>query len=121
MAAVAEAAALLKADGAMVYLMDPASGTLRFAHDAGIKSRRSRAWVRSINLPIGVGMFGRAVAERGVVMTDDYLDDAAFPHAPDTDRVVSDVGMRSMVVAPDGRRQRGLRRSRRLLHAAPRL
>ena len=100
MAAVAEAAALLKADGAMVYLMDPASGTLRFAHDAGIEGRRSRAWVRSINLPVGVGMFGRAVAERGVVMTHDYLEDAAFPHAADTDRVVSDVGMRSMVVAP---------------------
>ncbi len=43
-AAVAEAAGLLKADGAMVYLLDPESGILRFAHDAGIKSRaRPRA------------------------------------------------------------------------------
>ena len=80
-AAVDEAARLLDADGAMVYLVDPATGHLRFAHDAGIRSRRSREWVRSIDLPVGVGMFGRAVAERAVVLTSDYLADAAFAHA----------------------------------------
>ena len=35
--AVDEAARLLDADGAMVYLIDPATGHLRFAHDAGIR------------------------------------------------------------------------------------
>jgi PAS domain S-box-containing protein len=99
-AAVDEAARLLDADGAMVYLVDPATGHLRFAHDAGIRSRRSRAWVRSIDLPVGVGMFGRAVADRAVVLTRDYLADPAFAHAPDTDRVVRDIGIQSMVVAP---------------------
>jgi PAS domain S-box-containing protein len=99
-AAVDEAARLLEADGAMVYLIDPATGHLRFAHDAGIRSRRSRAWVRSIDLPVGVGMFGRAVADRAVVLTRDYLEDSGFAHAPDTDRVVRDIGIRSMVVAP---------------------
>ena len=99
-AAVDEAARLLDADGAMVYLIDPETGHLRFAHDAGIRSRRSRNWVRTIDLPVGVGMFGRAVAERSVVMTSDYLNDTAFAHAPDTDRVVRDIGIRSMVVAP---------------------
>ena len=99
-AAVDEAARLLDADGAMVYLVDPATGHLRFAHDAGIRSRRSRAWVRSIDLPVGVGMFGRAVADRAVVLTSDYLADPAFTHAEDTDRVVRDIGIRSMVVAP---------------------
>ncbi len=99
-AAVDEAARLLDADGAMVYVIDPATGHLRFAHDAGIRSRRSRAWVRSIDLPVGIGMFGRAVAERAVVLTNDYLADTAFIHAEDTDRVVRDIGIRSMVVAP---------------------
>jgi PAS domain S-box-containing protein len=99
-AAVDEAARLLDADGAMVYLVDPDTGHLRFAHDAGIRSRASRARVRSIDLPLGVGMFGRAVAERNVVLTRDYLADESFPHAPDTDLVVSDIGIRSMVVAP---------------------
>ena len=88
-AAVEEAARLLDADGAMVYLIDPATGRLRFAHDAGIRSRRSREWVRSIDLPVGVGLFGQAVAERGVVLTGDYLADPAFAHAEDTDRVVA--------------------------------
>ena len=45
-------------------------------------------------------MFGRAVADRAVVKTDDYANDAAFPHSPDADKVVEDVGIRSMVVAP---------------------
>jgi PAS domain S-box-containing protein len=99
-AAVAEAARLLDADGAMVYLVDPTTGHLRFAHDAGIRSRRSRAWVRSLDLPIGVGIFGRAVAERAVVLTRDYLADTAFDHAPEADRVVNDLGIRSMVAAP---------------------
>jgi len=99
-AAVDEAARLLDADGAMVYVVDPATGHLRFAHDAGIRSRRSRAWVRSIDLPVGVGMFGRAVAERSVVLTRDYINDSSFTHAPDTDRVVNDIGIKSMVVAP---------------------
>jgi PAS domain S-box-containing protein len=99
-AAVEEAARLLDADGAMVYLVDPTTGHLRFAHDAGIQSSRSREWVRSIDLPVGVGMFGRAVAERSVVITGDYLADRSFSHGPDPDRVVRDIRIRSMVVAP---------------------
>ena len=99
-AAVEEAARLLDADGAMVYLFDPTTNRLRFAHDAGIESQRSREWVRSIDLPVGVGMFGRAVAERAVVITGDYLEDRSFDHAAEPDRVVRDVGIKSMVVAP---------------------
>ncbi|MFL5778960.1 MAG: GAF domain-containing protein, partial [Chloroflexota bacterium] len=98
--AVEEAARLLHADGAMVYLFEPDSDVLRYAHDAGIESERSREWIRSIRLPVGTGMFGRAVAERGVVQTDDYAEDASFQHAPDPDGVVADIGIRSMVVAP---------------------
>ena len=99
-AAVDEAARLLDADGAMVYLVDPVTNRLHFAHDAGIESPRSREWVRTIDLPVGVGMFGRAVAERAVVITGDYLADPSFDHAEEPDRVVRDVGIRSMVVAP---------------------
>jgi len=99
-AAVAEAASLLKADGAMVYLLDEASRILRFAHDAGIESQRGRELIRAIRLPIGVGLFGRAVAERTVVVTGDYLADPAFEHAPAPDEVVREIGICSMVVAP---------------------
>ena len=48
----------------------------------------------------GTGMFGRAVVERGIVVTDDYGTDPSFRHATGTDRVVADIGIRSMVVAP---------------------
>jgi PAS domain S-box-containing protein len=99
-AAVEEAARLLDADGAMVYLMDPATGRLRFAHDAGIESPRSREWIRGMELEPGTGMFGHAVAQRAVVVTSDYSLDRAFRHAAAPDRVVADVGIRSMVVAP---------------------
>ena len=98
--AVEEAARLLDADGAMVYLLDRESGLLRFAHEAGIRSERSRQWVTGLELPVGTGLFGRAVAERTVVKTDDYSDDPSFRHASATDRVVDDVGIRSMVAAP---------------------
>ena len=98
--AVEEAARLLDADGAMVYLVDPATGNLRFAHDAGIRSERSREWVRGLELAPGTGMFGRALVERAVVVTDDYQRDPSFRHAPQTDRVVEDIGICSMVVAP---------------------
>ena len=98
--AVEEAARLLDADGAMVYLIDPATGNLRFAHDAGIQSERSREWVRGLELAPGTGMFGRALVERAVVITNDYRNDPSFRHAAQTDRVVEDIGIRSMVVAP---------------------
>ena len=98
--AVEEAARLLDADGAMVYLIDPTTGNLRFAHDAGIRSERSREWVRGLELAPGTGMFGRALVERAVVVTNDYQNDPSFRHATQTDRVVEDIGIRSMVVAP---------------------
>ena len=60
--ALEEAARLLRSDGAMAYLLDPATGILRFADDAGITDDRRRRWVRSLKVEPGVGMFGRAVA-----------------------------------------------------------
>ncbi len=45
-------------------------------------------------------MFGSAVAERAVRITDDYPADTTFPHAWMTDEVVRSAPIRSMVVAP---------------------
>ena len=97
--AVAEAARLLRSDGAMAYLLDD-DGILRFAHDAGITDDRSRSWVRSLKLEVGVGMFGRAVATGEVVSTGDYPADPSFVHFSDADRLVDDLAIRSFVVAP---------------------
>ena len=95
----------------------PTPDVLRFAFDAGIRSVRSRRWVRRIELPIGTGMFGRAVADRAVVKTDDYANDAAFPHSPDADKVVEDVGHPLDGRRADGQRRRGVRRARHVLHS----
>jgi PAS domain S-box-containing protein len=98
--AVKEVARLLQADGAMIYLVDEAGERLRFAHDAGITDRRARQLIRDLSLPVGVGMFGSAVAERALTVTDDYGADKRFEHSPVTDEIANAAGMRSMAVTP---------------------
>nr|MBA2556458.1 GAF domain-containing protein [Chloroflexota bacterium] len=84
----------------IVYLLDPNGARLRWAHDAGISNDTERGWVRELEMPLGVGMFGRATQERRVLITGDYLPDPKFAHGADPDRVAREVGIRSMVVAP---------------------
>jgi PAS domain S-box-containing protein len=105
--AVDEAARLLSADGAIVYVLDVETRTLRWGHDSGISSSAEREWLRSLELAEGVGMFGQALAEGRVVVTDEYLPDQGFEHSPLVDGFATDVGLRSLVVAPriaDGER-----------------
>src|SRR5690349_1178911 len=61
--AVEESARLLRAAGAMLYLVEEGTTTLRWAYDAGIRDADELAWVRSLHFPVGVGLFGRAVSE----------------------------------------------------------
>jgi PAS domain S-box-containing protein len=98
--AVSETARLLRTDGAMSYLLDEATGVLRFAHDAGITDDRRREWVRSLKVDVGVGMFGRAVAEGIVTSTGDYPTDPSFVHFPGADRLIAEMDIHSFVVAP---------------------
>jgi PAS domain S-box-containing protein len=98
--AVEEVARLLRADGAMLYLVDDEAGELRFAHQAGIREERHRALVRDIRLRVGQGLFGRAVAEGRPVRSGEYATDRSFAHARAPDSFVQEIGLRSMVVAP---------------------
>lgn len=98
--AVEEAARLLLADGAIMYLLDPTQRTLVWAGDAGISASTDRTWMRSLVVPLGVGMFGRAVEERAVRVTHDYPEDHSFVHAWMTDEVARSAGIRSMAVSP---------------------
>ena len=98
--AVDEVARLLDADGAIVYLIDPATDELYFAHDAGITDPEAQHLIRDMRLPVGVGMFGTAVARREMILTDDYRSDARFEHSPLADRIVEYAGICSMAVAP---------------------
>lgn len=98
--AVSEVARLLNADGAMIYLVDEADGLLHFAHDAGITNSTARRLIHDLALPIGVGMFGTAVASRRLTVTDDYPADQRFSHSAVADQIVEAARMRSMAVAP---------------------
>ena len=60
----------------------PRPANLRFAHDAGHPAASAAATgSASLELAPGTGMFGRAVAERAVVVTEDYRNDPSFRHA----------------------------------------
>ena len=73
---------------------------MRFTHSAGISELAADHRMRTLRLPIGVGMFGKAVADRRVVVTGDYAADTRFVHAEATDSFVDEIEIRSMVVAP---------------------
>lgn len=98
--AAEEAARLLDADGAFLYLFDPSTGRLRFRHDAGSSPFPPDHWIRRLELEPGMGMFGMAVRDRQVVVTGGYAKDSRFLHAPGPDRVVDEIGIESLVVAP---------------------
>ncbi|MGH2427835.1 MAG: GAF domain-containing protein [Candidatus Limnocylindria bacterium] len=98
--AVEEAARLLDADGAMVYLVDERRELLRFAVDAGVRNAEARQLIRDLTLPIGTGLFGTAAARGEVVVTGDYRRDRSFRHSPVADRIVAIANMRSFAVAP---------------------
>ena len=96
--AAEEAARLLQADGAMVYLVE--DGTMRFAVDAGIRNLEAQQLIRDMALPIGVGLFGHVAATGETTVSGDYRHDRRFPHSPVADRIVSIANMRSMAAAP---------------------
>ncbi|MDQ3870171.1 MAG: GAF domain-containing protein [Chloroflexota bacterium] len=98
--AVDEAARLLSADGAIVFLLDPPTGRLRWAQLAGASTSSERSRLRSLELEEGVGMFHRALAEGQVLVADEYLADETFQHSPPVDAFARDVGLQSLVVAP---------------------
>jgi len=98
--AVDAAARLLKADGALLDLVDPESGIIRWAYDSGIRDEGPRQILRDLEIPVGSGLFGRAVAEQRVVVSGDYGNDDRFRHLPGADQFVTVVGLRSLVAAP---------------------
>jgi PAS domain S-box-containing protein len=98
--AVEESAGLLHAAGAMLYLLDDTGERLRWAYDAGLSAAPELAWVHDLEFPVGVGLFGRAVAEQRVQATDDYATDHQFVHSPRLDRFVDELDVRAMIVAP---------------------
>jgi len=90
--AVDEAARLLHADGAIVYVLDP-DGALRFGHAAGIGNPDQREAFEGLRLPARSGLFGLAIAEGRPQVTSDYLADPRFAHTENVDAVARRLGL----------------------------
>src|SRR5512140_2735256 len=96
---VDEANRLVGGDGGILDVLEPETGVLAWAYDATLSDRFSAAQIADYTLPIGVGLTGRAVAERRVLSAGDDLV-AEFPASPASDRFFEVTGFRSMIAAP---------------------
>ena len=94
---VDEAARLLGSSGAVIDLLDPATGEVRWAHDAGIDDATRAEWQA-----LGVGGPGvhLAIRERRVVVTDEYAADDRFPDGAPNREFFERAGIRSIAFAP---------------------
>ena len=94
---VNEAARLLGSSGAVIDLVDPASGEVRWAHDAGIEPETRVRWRQH-----AAGMDGvlTAIRTRSVVLADDYAADGRFPDGATNAAFLEHAGIRSMAIAP---------------------
>ena len=97
--AVDEAARLLRADGALIALLDD-DGDVRLAYWAGIDERQKRSWIAALRDAEGRGLIQQALEQRRIRVTDDYLADDSFVHPRDARRSIERLGLRSFVVAP---------------------
>src|SRR5262249_15128874 len=72
---VDEAARLLGSSGAVIDLLDPATGDVHWAYDAGLDDETRSEWQRRAAGTSGVHL---AIRERRVVVTERYADDPRF-------------------------------------------
>ena len=96
---VAQAGRLVKADGVILDLLDPASGNLHWAMDDGLGAQFSEEERAKLWISIGVGATGTAVAEDRVIVADDDLP-AQFPPSPESTAFYARTGFHSMIAAP---------------------
>ena len=94
-----EAARLLRADGGIIDLLDPDDGVLRWAYDTGMFRDFPRDRFGAQEIRLGKGIAGRAVLERRVIRTGDYLAHDHV-HTPTADDFAAQLGIRSVVAAP---------------------
>jgi PAS domain S-box-containing protein len=98
---VDEAARLLDADEARIDLIDAESGLLRWAyHSATTTPTGTWDWPDAADESLDQGVSGRAVLERRVAFTGDYLNDPSFLHSSGPDGFVEEVGINSVMSAP---------------------
>ncbi|HSL32418.1 MAG TPA: GAF domain-containing protein, partial [Candidatus Limnocylindrales bacterium] len=98
---VDEAARLLGAEEARIDLIDADSGLLRWAyHSAATTPTGTWDWPDEPDESLDQGVSGRAVMERRVAFTGDYLNDDSFLHSSGPDGYVREIGINSVMSAP---------------------
>ena len=91
-----EALRLLRADTAIINPLEDNDALLGWP----IAYAPADGAADDIPVRMGEGISGRAMSERRVMRTGDYLADAAFDHTPDLDEYIRRRGMRSVMTAP---------------------
>ena len=93
------ASRLVGGEGAILDLLDPDSGNLRWAYDDGLGRRFSDEERAHLWISVGEGATGVAVAEDRVVVAGDDLA-SLFPPGPENTTFYERTGFRSMIAAP---------------------
>ncbi len=93
------ASRLVRGEGAILDLLDPESGDLRWAFDDGLSrlftaEERAKLWIS-----VGVGATGQAVADAQTVVASDDLA-SLFPPSAESTEFYRRTGFRSMIAAP---------------------
>ncbi len=96
---VAQAGRLVRADGVILDLLDPATGNLHWAYDDGLSGMFSAEERAQLWISVGVGATGTAVAEDRVIVADGDLA-SLFPPSPESTEFYERTGFQSMIAAP---------------------
>lgn len=96
LAIVQRTRAITGADMAYLSLNDHASGETYIRKSDGVRTEE----YRTIRMPLGTGVLGKAATGMSVVSTSDYLDDPSLVHLGDIDRIVALEGVRSILGVP---------------------
>ena len=93
------ASRLVGGEGAILDLLDPETGDLRWAYDDGLRGQFTAEERANLWISVGEGATGVAVAEDRVVIAGDDLH-RSFPPGPENTMFYERTGFRSMIAAP---------------------
>lgn len=96
LAIVQRTRAITGADMAYLSLNDHATGETYIRKSDGVRT----AEYRSIRMPLGTGVLGKAATGMATVATSDYLDDPSLVHLSEIDHIVRLEGVRSILGVP---------------------
>lgn len=80
----------------MAYIALNTADTTYIRESDGVRTEE----YRTLRMPIGYGVLGRAATGRAIVTTADYLADAALTHIEEIDEIVRGEGVRSILAVP---------------------